>query len=150
MEECNDSVGEIVISTIAAMILHSRCPDLSALAYRIGLIVRFSGAGRTVIFLQCSTYYSCYCRFHVTFQSVFSIFVANVFNYIFKFRILGGVFSLFSKYEIVRSEVSVFINHRQFKCSNESIKRFILCLLMLNMAKLITNANAVLPLLTAR
>lgn len=42
------------ISTIAAMILHSRCPELSALVYRIGLyIVRFSGAGRMVRLLIC-------------------------------------------------------------------------------------------------
>ena len=46
--EQGESSLETVISTIAAMVLHSRCPELSALAYRIGLIVRFSGAGRMV------------------------------------------------------------------------------------------------------
>lgn len=50
--EQRESSLETVISTIliAAMVLHSRCPELSALAYRIGLIVRFSGAGRMVRF----------------------------------------------------------------------------------------------------
>lgn len=37
-----------VIPTIASMILHSRCSALSAMAYRIGLLVRYSGAGRVV------------------------------------------------------------------------------------------------------
>lgn len=37
-----------VIPTIANMILNSRCSALSAMAYRIGLLVRYSGAGRVV------------------------------------------------------------------------------------------------------
>ena len=37
-----------VKSTTASMILNSRCPELSALATRIGLIVRHAGAGRLV------------------------------------------------------------------------------------------------------
>ena len=37
-----------VIPTIAGMILHSRCSALSAMAYRIGLLIRYSGAGRVV------------------------------------------------------------------------------------------------------
>lgn len=37
-----------VIPTIAAIILQNRCPQMSALAYRIGLILRFSGAGQMV------------------------------------------------------------------------------------------------------
>ena len=47
----NDSQHRLippVIPTIASMILHSRCPALSAMAYRIGLLVRYSGAGRVV------------------------------------------------------------------------------------------------------
>ena len=37
-----------VIPTIAGMILHSRCSALSAMAYRIGLLIRYSAAGRVV------------------------------------------------------------------------------------------------------
>ena len=37
-----------VIATIASIMLQNRCPQMSALAYRIGLILRFSGAGQMV------------------------------------------------------------------------------------------------------
>jgi len=37
-----------VIATIGAIMLQNRCPQMSALAYRIGLILRFSGAGQMV------------------------------------------------------------------------------------------------------
>ena len=37
-----------VRQTVASMILNCRCPELSALACRVGLIVRHSGAGRSV------------------------------------------------------------------------------------------------------
>ena len=37
-----------VIPTIAAIMLQNLCPQMSALAYRIGLILRFSGAGQMV------------------------------------------------------------------------------------------------------
>ena len=37
-----------VIATIAAIMLQNRCPQISALAHRIGLILRFSGAGQMV------------------------------------------------------------------------------------------------------
>lgn len=38
----------IVTSTVAAVILHSRCPEMSAMAYRLGFICRHSGAGTMV------------------------------------------------------------------------------------------------------
>lgn len=45
-----------VVATIGAMILHARCPEMSALAYRIGLVLRYSGAGGIV----CSNFLSLY------------------------------------------------------------------------------------------
>ena len=37
-----------VCATIAATVLHTRCAEMSALAYRIGLLLRYSGAGGMV------------------------------------------------------------------------------------------------------
>ena len=39
---------DTAIATIAATMLQKRCVEMSALAYRIGLILRFSGAGQMV------------------------------------------------------------------------------------------------------
>lgn len=46
----------VVIPTLASMIMHSRCSYLSAVAYRIGLLVKYSGAGRTVSTLDSFIY----------------------------------------------------------------------------------------------
>ena len=39
---------EIVTSTVAAVILHSRCPEMSAMVYRTCFLLRHSGAGTMV------------------------------------------------------------------------------------------------------
>jgi hypothetical protein len=44
---------DIVTSTVAAVILHSRCPEMSAFAYRLGFICRHSGAGTMVCCCFC-------------------------------------------------------------------------------------------------
>ena len=41
-------VDEEVVPTVASVILYSRCPEMSALAYRLGLILRHAGAGTLV------------------------------------------------------------------------------------------------------
>lgn len=41
-------VDDVVVPTVASVILHSRCPEMSALAYRLGLILRHAGAGTLV------------------------------------------------------------------------------------------------------
>ena len=41
-------IHEIVVPTIASIILHSRCPEMSAFSYRLGLILRHAGAGTLV------------------------------------------------------------------------------------------------------
>ena len=40
---------EVVVPTVASTILHSRCPEMSALTYRLGLILRHAGAGTLVM-----------------------------------------------------------------------------------------------------
>ena len=42
------TVDQNVKATIAATILHKRCPEMSALAYRTGLVLRHTGAGGLV------------------------------------------------------------------------------------------------------
>lgn len=37
-----------VVSTVSAVILHSRCPEMSAFAYRLGFILRHAGIGNVV------------------------------------------------------------------------------------------------------
>ena len=41
-------------ATIAATILQERCPEMSAMAYRTGLILRHAGTGGMVCFIFCS------------------------------------------------------------------------------------------------
>jgi hypothetical protein len=41
-------IHEIVVPTIASIILHSRSPEMSAFSYRLGLILRHAGAGTLV------------------------------------------------------------------------------------------------------
>ena len=43
---CNEKMA--MRSTISAMILKCRCPDMTAHAYRTGLILRFYGTGTMV------------------------------------------------------------------------------------------------------
>ena len=46
---CNSNV----ISTVGAIILYSRCPQMSALAYRLGFVMRHAGAGTMVCIQTC-------------------------------------------------------------------------------------------------
>ena len=41
-------VDELIVPTVASVVLRARCPEMSALAYRLGLILRHSGAGTLV------------------------------------------------------------------------------------------------------
>ena len=45
------SADPCVKATIAASILHERCPEMSAIAYRTGLVLRHAGAGGMVGFI---------------------------------------------------------------------------------------------------
>jgi hypothetical protein len=47
---CNSNV----ISTVGAIILYSRCPQMSALAYRLGFVMRHAGAGTWYVFKHVS------------------------------------------------------------------------------------------------
>ena len=67
-------VDEVVVPTVASIILHSQSPEMSALVYRLDLILRHAGAGtlvginffgkfcakRTVF--QCNKYYHIPCK----------------------------------------------------------------------------------------
>ena len=37
-----------VVATVASIVLHSRCPSMSALAYRLGILLRHAGTGTMV------------------------------------------------------------------------------------------------------
>lgn len=41
-----------VVSTIGAIVLYSRCPQMSAFAYRLGFLMRHAGAGTMVFILN--------------------------------------------------------------------------------------------------
>lgn len=41
-------IHEVVVPTVASIILHSRSPEMSAFSYRLGLILRHAGAGTLV------------------------------------------------------------------------------------------------------
>ena len=49
-------INEIVVPTIASLILHSRCPEMSAFSYRLGLLLRHAGAGTLVRLLKLVLY----------------------------------------------------------------------------------------------
>ena len=46
--------SQCIKATIAATILRERCPEMSAMAYRTGLILRHAGTGGMVCFIFCS------------------------------------------------------------------------------------------------
>lgn len=46
----NATPNPCIKATIAAAILRQRCPEMSAMAYRTGLILRHAGTGRMVCF----------------------------------------------------------------------------------------------------
>ena len=43
-------INEIVVPTMASLILHSRCPEMSAFSYRLGLLLRHAA----YVFTRCS------------------------------------------------------------------------------------------------
>ena len=49
-------INEIVVPTIASLILHSRCPGMLAFSYRLGLLLRHAGAGTLVRLLKLVLY----------------------------------------------------------------------------------------------
>lgn len=55
-KRASSKVDLCVKATIAASILHERCPDMSAMAYRTGLVLCHSGAGGKVCFTSSTSY----------------------------------------------------------------------------------------------
>ena len=41
-------VNDVIVPAVASVILNSRCPEMSAVAYRLGFILRHAGAGMLV------------------------------------------------------------------------------------------------------